>query len=66
MKPATQTPPAGFVAYSPVRPAKSYSELVATYGEAAFRQACADAKNSPLSVQEILELRAARPDLFKK
>lgn len=53
MKPTT--PPAGFAAPQPIRRVLSYSELIATYGETAFRQACAEAKNSPLSVQKILE-----------
>lgn len=37
-----------------VRVMASYSELVAKYGQAAFSAACAEAKTSPLSVEDIL------------
>ena len=53
--------PGAVTAYAPEqsRPL-SYSALVATYGREAFGKACTEAKNSPLSVQEILEREPAR------
>lgn len=36
---------------------KTYSVLVALYGQEKFSAACAEAKHSPLSVEEILERR---------